>query len=366
MADSQQPPPVGDDVHRLYSRTFGLVAVAVFAVLLYWIVEPMLSALAWAVFLGFLLNPLQVRLTRLFGGRESAAAGVLTVAALLLVVVPIALLAAAFAAQAVDLAARMQQSAGNLPIHDMSDLARWPLVGPVLEWLSANVAGSLAEIKSWATQAAHSLLQAVTARAGALVLGAAGVVLSFTVMLFALFFCVRDGAGMARAAMQFVPLAEVHKAALAERLSSVTRAVVFGTALTAVAQGLLLGIGFAIAGIPAPVVFGVTGAVLSVVPFGGTAFVWVPGVIWLFVQGDIGHCVFLAAWGLLVVSTADNFLKPMLISGQAEVPTLAVFVGVLGGIAAFGLIGMFIGPIVIAVALTLLGFAHETLTPPAP
>jgi predicted PurR-regulated permease PerM len=86
----------------------------------------------------------------------------------------------------------------------------------------------------------------------------------------------------------------------------------------------------------------------------------------LFAQGDIGHFFFLAAWGLLVVSTVDNFMKPMLISGQANVPTLAVFVGVLGGLASFGLIGMFIGPVIIAVALTLLEFAHESLSPPRP
>jgi predicted PurR-regulated permease PerM len=108
-------------------------------------------------------------------------------------------------------------------------------------------------------------------------------------------------------------------------------------------------------------VFGVIGAVLSVVPVGGTALVWVPGAAALFLQNDYGHGLFLTAWGLLVVSTVDNFIKPVFISGQAEVPTLAVFIGVIGGLSAFGLIGMFIGPIVLALALALLRFADESL-----
>jgi predicted PurR-regulated permease PerM len=171
---------------------------------------------------------------------------------------------------------------------------------------------------------------------------------------------------MARRAFAFVPLSDTRKRELTLRMARVTRAVVLGTILTAMVQGTLLGFGFAIAKLPAPVVFGVLGAILSVVPFGGTALVWVPGAVYLLATGDFGHGLFLSAWGLLLVSTADNFLKPLLISGQSEVPTLAVFIGVLGGLAAFGLVGMFLGPVVIALALTLLGFAGSDQPAPTP
>ena len=137
-----------------------------------------------------------------------------------------------------------------------------------------------------------------------------------------------------------------------------TRAVVRGTVLTAIVQGLLLGIGFAVVGMPAPVVFGVLAAVLSVVPFGGTALVWVPAVIccWSRAYTQAG---ILLVFGV-IVSSVDNFLKPILISGRAVLPTLAVFIGVLGGLAAFGLIGLFVGPVVIALVLALLEFARES------
>src|SRR5690606_4280373 len=112
------------------------------------------------------------------------------------------------------------------------------------------------------------------------------------------------------------------------------------------------------AGMPAPVVFGVLAAVLSVVPFGGTALVWVPALLTLLVQGRYGQAIAILAGGV-VVSSVDNFLKPILISGRSPLPTLAVFIGVIGGLAAFGLIGLFVGPVVVALALALLEFARE-------
>jgi len=132
--------------------------------------------------------------------------------------------------------------------------------------------------------------------------------------------------------------------------------------VTAAIQGLLLGIGFAVVGLPAPVVFGVIAAVLSVVPFGGTALVWMPAVGVLLFQGRYVAAIALIAIGVLV-STVDNILKPLLISGRATLPTLAVFIGVLGGIVAFGMIGMFLGPVVIALTLALVNFAQDTQQP---
>jgi predicted PurR-regulated permease PerM len=196
---------------------------------------------------------------------------------------------------------------------------------------------------------------------GQVFLGALGTVANFTVMLFVLFFFLRDGERIAEAALRLVPLEEPRKQRLLHHMQGVTRAVVFGTAATALLQGLLVGIGFVIAGLPSPVVFGVLAAVLSVVPFGGTALVWGPAVVWLFVDQRYGYGIFLAAWGAAVVGLADNFVKPLLISGRAEVPTLAVFIGVLGGLAAFGLVGLFLGPLVIALAIALLRFADEVL-----
>ena len=146
---------------------------------------------------------------------------------------------------------------------------------------------------------------------------------------------------------------------LFDQLSNVTRAIMFGTSVTALAQGFLVGVGFAIAGLPSPVVFGVLAALLSLLPIGGAAFVWVPAVIWLFVDRHWGYGIFMLVWGL-ILGGLDNVLRPMLISGRARISALAVFVGVLGGIPAFGAIGVIAGPVALSLALALVEFAEET------
>jgi predicted PurR-regulated permease PerM len=144
-------------------------------------------------------------------------------------------------------------------------------------------------------------------------------------------------------------------------LIDVTRAVFVGNGVTALAQGALVGVGWAIAGLPSPLVFGVFAALFSLVPWVGTAVVWAPAVVWLLFQGETGYAVFLTIWGLVVVGLVDNFLRPILISGRVEVPTLAVFVGVMGGLAAFGFVGLFLGPIVLGLLVALFRFATEDL-----
>jgi predicted PurR-regulated permease PerM len=120
----------------------------------------------------------------------------------------------------------------------------------------------------------------------------------------------------------------------------------------------LIGIGFAIADLPSPVVFGVLAALLSMLPVGGAGFVWAPAAVWLFFDGRWGYAIFMLAWGLML-GGLDNVLRPMLISGRAKISALAVFVGVLGGIPAFGAIGVIAGPVVLSLVIALAEFAEE-------
>ena len=343
-----------------YRRVFALVAALTLGLALYQIIGPFLQPLAWATILALLLYPLQVRLARRLGGRESLASILLTMLVLLVFVGPLSGLAVAFAAQASQLARQMPAFVQRLETTDFSSWASIPFLERLLGWLDRHIVISTSQVQEWLFGGARSMLQELASLGGTAFLGAVGTVLSFTVMFFLLFFLLRDGARMVLTGSALVPMSAKRKQMLLTRIEAVTRAVVLGTVLTAMVQGALVGIGFALSGLPAPVVFGVAGAILSVVPFGGTALVWVPGAIALFVKGDIAWGIFLTAWGAILVSTADNFLKPLFISGRAEVPTLAVFIGVIGGLSAFGLVGMFLGPIVIALALTIVKFASET------
>jgi predicted PurR-regulated permease PerM len=175
-------------------------------------------------------------------------------------------------------------------------------------------------------------------------------------MLFVLFFVLRDGPAMAQQVVTLLPIEGQRRTLLQRHLTDMTRAVFLGLGLTAVAQGVLLGVGFWIAGLPSPLVFGVLGVILALVPMVGPALLWIPGAIWLATRGETGYAIFLALWGSIVVGLVDNLLRPLLISGRAEVPTLAVFVGVIGGLAAFGFIGLFLGPIVLGLLIALFRF----------
>ena len=134
--------------------------------------------------------------------------------------------------------------------------------------------------------------------------------------------------------------------------------MVYGSGLTALLQGALTAIGFALTGLPSPVVFGVLATLFSLLPAGGTAFVWLPAALALAGMGRSGAALFMLAWGAFI-SVADNFLRPVLVSAQAHVSTLAVFMGVIGGAAAFGGIGLIIGPVLLTLASALLRFIEE-------
>jgi predicted PurR-regulated permease PerM len=178
-------------------------------------------------------------------------------------------------------------------------------------------------------------------------------------MLFVLFFVLRDGPALAQRVVRMLPIEERMRGKLWQHLKEVTRAVFMGIGVTALVQGALVGVGFWIAGLPSALVFGVLAALFALVPLVGTVIVWGPGALYLASQGDYGHAIFLTLWGTFAVGMVDNFLRPLLISGRVEVPTLAVFIGVMGGLQAFGFIGLFVGPIVLGLLVALFRFQSD-------
>jgi len=345
-----------------YRRAFALGVVAVLALLLFRILEPFVSPLAWAVVLSFVMHPAQSRLTKRCRGRAGVAAALLTGLIFIVFVGPLSMLGGTFAAQAIKLVAALQKMVGELKIAKLEDLVQIPAAQRAVAWLGDNLAISSEQLREWLAAMAERSLQPLAALGGQALFGAVGTVVNFTLMLILLFFLLRDGEAILDATMALVPLHAQRKSALVRHIGQVTRAVVFGTLVTALVQGISVAIGWAIVGLPSPVVFGALAAVMSVVPVGGTAFVWGPAALWLLLSGHGYAALFLLVWGVLIVGVADNLLRPLLISGRTEVPTLAVFLGVLGGLAAFGLVGMFLGPLLISLTVVLVRFADESLS----
>jgi len=350
------PDPVEASDRRLYVRLGGLLLVAILAYIVWRIVTPLWQPLVWALLLGGLLAPLNQRLTERLGGRVRLASSITTLLTVLLFMLPLAITAGAVGAQAAQLLRALE---GRIPgrggTHDF-ELEKIPWVGDALEWIEANVGVTVLQLQEWMAEGLQRLLQLVMSSGGTFVMGALGTTVSFVMMLFVLFFVLRDGPAMAQQVVSLLPIEGQRRALLQRHLTDMTRAVFLGLGLTAVAQGVLLGVGFWIAGLPSPLVFGVLGVILALVPMVGPALLWIPGAIWLAARGETGYAIFLALWGSIVVGLVDNLLRPLLISGRAEVPTLAVFVGVIGGLAAFGFIGLFLGPIVLGLLIALFRF----------
>ncbi|WP_455233054.1 AI-2E family transporter [Geopseudomonas aromaticivorans] len=316
-----------------------------------WVLAPFWSALFWAAVLAFASWPLMRGLTRLLKGRTTAAAGLLTLGWMSLVAVPLVLLGLNLASNMqsmVDLAKDLQ--VGGLPPAP-SWLAGVPLLGSALVelWgrLDSQGAALFASIKPYLGEMGNWLL-ARSAQIG-------GGLLELVLSLVLVFFFYRDGPRLAEYARSLLArLLEDRADHYVDLVAGTVQRVVNGVIGTAAAQALLALIGFVIAGVPGALLLGLLTFVLSLIPM-GPPLAWAPAAGWLFYQGEYGMAIFLAIWGLVVISGVDNVLKPYLISRGGNLPLVVVLLGVFGGILAFGFMGLFLGPTLLAVAYSLIG-----------
>jgi predicted PurR-regulated permease PerM len=344
----------------LYRKDFVIVVVALSALALYWMLAPFWGALAWGICLAFLLAPVHRWLARSLNGRAGLSAGIITGLVPVLLAGPLASLGLAFVTQVADLITHLQEQPLRFDASLLTQLERYPIIGHLAEWLRQNLTATTEQLQGWVVSAAQTPLKFLAAASGNFLLGAMGTFVDFFVMLFLLFFLLRDGRHMLGRTVRLVPMEPQRRGELLKLVGDTTRAVAYGTVLTAFAQGGLVGIGFAIAGLPSAIVFGVLAAFLALLPMGGAALVWVPATAVLAFTSHWAAAVFLAIWGM-GVAVSDDLMRPLLISRQVPVSTLAVFVGVIGGVAAFGIIGVIIGPVLLTVMAALLQFADETL-----
>ncbi|MBU6377128.1 MAG: AI-2E family transporter [Gammaproteobacteria bacterium] len=341
-----------------YQRSFFVLTAAILGFAVWQILAPFWGALAWSIVLAVLLAPLQDRLLTRFGNRPALAAALLTLLTPVVVFLPLALLGASFVEQGRALVYALQHSSWRIDATLVDRIEEYPLIGPVVAQVTDMLDLEATEITGFMISIGQTLLRYAANLGSQLVLGALNTTLAFMLMLFLLFFMLRDGRRLLQRVGHLLPIDALHREQLFTLLASTTRAVVYGSGLTALLQGALTAIGFALTGLPSPVVFGVLATLFSLLPAGGTAFVWLPAALALAGMGRSGAALFMLAWGAFI-SVVDNFLRPVLVSAQAHVSTLAVFMGVIGGAAAFGGIGLIIGPVLLTLASALLRFIEE-------
>jgi predicted PurR-regulated permease PerM len=344
-----------------YPRVFASVTAVVLGFAVLRIMQPFVAPLPWAGVLPLLLFPAHQHPPRRLRRKAALAAMLLTLGTVLMVVMPAVFLGVVFGRQASELIDRVQSSAAQHQIQSPSDVLQLPQVAQFVQWVQARLPIDTTQLRDSLVSAGQQVVQAIVSVGGSLFASALGLVVAIVLALFLLFFFLRDGEAMVSRAMAVVPMPDHRKHQLTQHLANVIRAIVLGSLVVALTQGTLVGFGFALAGLPSPIVFGVLATCASLIPFIGTALVWVPGALYLGLTGHWGAALFLAVWSVVVVSSADNLIRPLFISSRAKITTLPVFIGLLGGISAFGAIGIFLGPVVIALVLALFEFAEESI-----
>jgi predicted PurR-regulated permease PerM len=344
-----------------YRRTFAIATAAIVGYLLLAVLDPLRGALGWAAVLAFLLYPLHEGLTRKLKGRAAMSAGILTGLTPFLLLAPLSVLGVMFAGQVANLINYLRGRT-FIPYPELiGKLEGIPAIGGAVRWIRDNAVVSADQIQGWITDGIQTLLKSAASMGGSVALGVFGTLVGFFMMLFLLFFFLQDGRAMLAHLTRLIPMEPQRRTKLLAYLADVIRAVVFGSTATALIQGIFVAIGFAIAGLPSPLVFGVLATIASFLP-AGTAVVLVPAVLYLIAEGHWGTAIFLSLWtaAMLVV---ENVVRPVLTAHRAEVSTLAIFVGAIGGAATYGILGLVIGPVLLSFVVALVKFAEETVAP---
>lgn len=306
------------------------------------VLQPFLASLAWAAIFGMMFHPVYQRLSERLGPNRAAL--LTTLIAGVLIVSPAVLIVSVFAREVPMVIEYLK----NVSVTPAQIQQGWDVVR---SWAPFELP---VDPTSMLRQGAQRALAFLAPRAGAVVADVLSTLGALVIMLFALFFLLRDGHELARQVRGLLPLSERERDRMIVETRDLVVASVGAGLAVAAAQGTIGGIAFALLGIGAPVIWGVVMAMTSLIPVVGAALVWLPTALWLLLSGEIMRGVILLLIGGVGISMIDNILRPLLLSGRTSAGGLVVFLGLLGGVSAFGFVGLVLGPIVLVTAVSLL------------
>lgn len=330
----------------LEARSFVIVVLLVTAAFL-WMVSDLLMAVFWAAVLAVLFQPLNRRILPKVKGRASISAFLTTLTVVFVILVPFGLLAAAVTRQALGLYRRI--AAGEINLQAPIDFVErsLPMVNELFAAYGIDAEGVRASLENAAMTASRYIAtEALTFGRNALTF-----TILFGVMLYLLFFFIRDWKPILDAVIRALPLGNERERRLLSKFAEVSRATMKGTLVVAFVQGLIGGITFAVLGIEASILWGVAMGIFSLLPAIGPAIVWIPAAVILIAVGSVWQAVVIILVGTLVIGLVDNLLRPILVGRDMKMPDYLVLLSTLGGIAVFGLAGVIAGPLIAALFL---------------
>lgn len=345
---------------KLYSTLLAYTVTLLMCYLLFTILAPFLATIVWAGSIGLISYPIYNKLLRRCGSRKTYAACIMIMLVTLALVIPLAGLIFTLARETAQAYQYLESVSSASFSAVMGNFLQHPLIAPWLdkirlmtESLNLDPGGALLPTLK---KGVASLLNYSTG----IVKNFLGFMVKSVLMLIILFFVYRDGAHFMQRFWMVIGIGEKLRLAITETVTRVLGAVMYGILLTCLVQGILGGLGFWVAGLPSPLLFGVLMTICAPIPLVGTALIWLPGALYLLAQGKSISGVLLIVWSLAVVSSIDNIIRPLFISGKAKLPMLVVVLGVLGGLLAFGLTGVVAGPVIVTLFLVFFDVYRET------
>ena len=332
-----------ESIKDRFSKFLFYVLIIVTGYLTYRVLSPFLAPLAWAAVFAMMFQGVHRELTARFGANRSALLTTLLTA--VLIVAPGALLVSVLAREIPEVVAYLQEVSVTAPdrIERIWEIVRARVPVDLPPDPMALIRDGIQRVLSVVAPAAGGVLADLLATLG-----------SLFVMLFSMFFLLRDGDRLGHQIRNILPLPERQSEQLITETRDLVIASVGAGLIVAAAQGVIAGVAFFFLGFNGPVMWGVATGFCSLVPVVGSALVWVPATLWLLAIGEVGRAVILLIVGVVGVGMVDNVLRPLLLSGRTSASGLVVFLGLLGGVSAFGFIGLVLGPIILVTAGSLL------------
>ncbi len=335
---------LSEEKQNYQKRAFVFVMVAL-GVAFFYLMRPMLIPILLGMILVVLLHPTYQVILKFCKGYRYVASSIATLLIFLLLVLPTGIVIALLANQAIDFFSQgnVQETIGRL----FTDEAYQRFVQPLMLQLQEHFKFQI-DLPRLLMNAARETLRHLTAFSPQVLSLTTSFVFSFFVMHFSIFFLFVEGDKVFKIFLDLSPIKARYEQRLGSDFKNMIYATVYGYLVTALVQAALAGIGFYVAGVPAPLVFGTLTFFMAMVPIVGATAVWLPLTLWLYLQGEKGAAIGLGIYGFVLISGVDNFLKPLIIQGRAKVHPLMIFFSLFGGIKLFGPIGILFGPVITA------------------
>jgi predicted PurR-regulated permease PerM len=331
---------------------FGFLAVM--AYLLYQLLDPFLVPIIWAMLMSFLFHPLMVDTERLVRNRTLAAA-IITLSTALIVILPSLWFVVRLAEEAQALSAAISAAVGSGGLSKLRDAMMQSSITARLNGIFFRVGIKVEdEVPQLAVRLAKLTSEYMVSHVTAAARNVLSFIWDFFIIIFTLFYLLRDGESYYEAIRNLTPLHEEDKHAIFETLRTTLSSVMRGLMVTAALQAILIGIGLYVFNVPYSAFLSILAAVFGIFPLGGTAWVWVPAAAYLAYASGWSAAIGLVIWSAVAVAVIDNFIKPWAMRHGTELPTIALFFGIAGGLYAYGPLGLFAGPAVISVFAALL------------